>query len=143
VDEQEWWGTRDIAAFLSVPAAIEFQEKHNWDKVRDECHTMARDALQKICEITGLPPLHPLEDGWFGQMVSAPLPSDTDIVTLKTKLYDEYCIEVPLIEWFPSPTLREGAGVRVGNKLIRVSIQGYNTKRDIDMLCHALSVILT
>ena len=58
IDDHEWWGTRDMAAFLSVPAAIEFQEKHNWDKVRDVCQDLARDAQQRICELTGLAPLH-------------------------------------------------------------------------------------
>lgn len=129
IDEQEWWGTRDVAAFLSVPAAIEFQEKHNWDKVRKDCHELARDAQNRICEFTGLFSLHPQDDTWFGQMITAPLPTETDIATLKTRLYDEYRIEVPLIEWN-------------GNKLIRVSVQGYNTRRDIDKLCHALSLLV-
>ena len=142
VDEQEWWGTRDIAAFLSVPAAIEFLEKNNWAKVRDECHGFARIAQERICELTGLSPFHPQADSWFGQMISAPLPTDTDIAVLKTRLYDQHHIEVPLIEWFPSPTLGEGLGVRVGKKLIRVSVQGYNTRRDIDKLCHALYLLL-
>jgi len=144
IDEHEWWGTRDIAAFLSVPAAIEFLEKHNWDSVRDACHDLARDAQQRICQLTGLAPLHASRDsdGWFRQMFTAPLPADTDIASLKSRLYDEHRIEVPLVEWSPSPVVGEGAGVRVGNKLIRVSVQGYNTKRDVDTLCHALSLLL-
>ncbi|MDQ3005192.1 MAG: aminotransferase class V-fold PLP-dependent enzyme [Chloroflexota bacterium] len=142
VDDHEWWGTRDLAAFLSVPAAIEFQEKYNWDEVRDACHALARAAQHRICELTGLAPLHPDSDGWFRQMIAAPLPADTDIVSLKKRLYDEHQIEVPLIEWFPSPTLGQGSGVRVGNKLIRVSVQGYNTQGDVDTLCHALSLLL-
>ena len=129
IDHNEWWGTRDMAAFLSVPAAIEFQEKHDWDKVRDVCHELAKDALKRICELTGLAPLHSDAEGWFRQMISAPLPVDTDISQLKVRLYDEYHIEVPLIDWN-------------GNKLIRVSVQGYNTKRDIDQLCRALSLLV-
>jgi len=129
VDDHEWWGTRDLAAFLSVPAAIEFQEKHDWDKVRDACHALARDAQQRICELTGLAPLHSDADHWFRQMIAAPLPADTDIASLKKRLYDEHRIEVPLVEWN-------------GNQLIRVSIQGYNTPRDIDKLCHALPLLL-
>ena len=129
IDHNEWWGTRDMAAFLSVPAAIEFQEKHDWDKVRDACHELAREALQRICELTGLAPLHSVSDSWFRQMISAPLPSATDISLLKTRLYDEHHIEVPLLDWN-------------GNKLIRVSVQGYNTKRDIDKLCRALSLLV-
>jgi isopenicillin-N epimerase len=129
IDHNEWWGTRDMAAFLSVPAAIEFQEKHDWDKVRDACHKLARDVLKRICELTGLAPLHSGADNWFRQMIAAPLPVDTDINLFKAQLYDEHHIEVPLIDWN-------------GNKLIRVSVQGYNTRRDIDKLCRALSLLV-
>jgi len=129
IDHNEWWGTRDMAAFLSVPAAIEFQEKHDWDKVQNTCHELARDAQSRICELTELAPLHSGADSLFRQMIAAPLPRDTDINVLKARLYDEYNIEVPLIDWN-------------GNKLIRVSVQGYNTRRDIDELCRALSLLI-
>jgi isopenicillin-N epimerase len=129
VDHHEWWGTRDMAAFLSVPAAIEFQKKHDWDAVRETSHQLARDALGQICELTGLAPLHSGADHWFRQMIAAPLPVDTDIHVLQERLYNEYHIEVPLIDWN-------------GNKLIRVSVQGYNTGHDIAELCRALSLLI-
>ena len=128
IDYNEWWGTRDIAAFLSVPAAIEFQQKHHWDAVRGACHELACEALQKIVNLTGIKSFHP-DDSWFAQMFTAPLPPSIDAPSLKTRLYDEYRIEVPLIEWN-------------GYKLIRVSIQGYNTKRDVNRLLGALKRLL-
>ncbi len=124
IDHHEWWGTRDLAAFLSVPAAIEFQEKHDWNKVRAACHKLAREVQRRVCNLTALPSLH-ADDSWFGQMVSAPLPADADIVVLKARLYDEYHIEVPLFEWNKQ-------------KLIRVSFQGYNARRDVNALVSAL-----
>ena len=129
VDHHEWWGTRDIAAFLAVPKAIEFQAENHWDEVRDSCYRLVLDAQKRICELTGLAPLHPQTEGWFRQMVTAPLPADTALTLLKKRLYDDYRVEVPIIDWN-------------GNKLIRVSVQGYNTRRDIDMLIHALSKLL-
>ncbi|MBC7877694.1 MAG: aminotransferase class V-fold PLP-dependent enzyme [Anaerolineales bacterium] len=126
VDYQEWSGTRDISAFLSVPAAIEFQAKHNWNDIRASCHELAEDAQTRICDLTGLAPLHAKSDNWFAQMAAAPLPADTDIIALKTRLYDEYRVEIPVIAWN-------------SHKLIRVSIQGYNTKKDVDRLLFALS----
>ncbi|MEP0807568.1 MAG: aminotransferase class V-fold PLP-dependent enzyme [Chloroflexota bacterium] len=129
VDHHEWWGTRDIAAFLAVPKAIEFQAEHQWDEVRRSCHRLAVYAQTRISELTGLAPLHPQTDTWFCQLAAAPLPADTDPVLLKQRLYDDYRIEIPLIDWN-------------GNKLIRISIQGYNTKRDVDTLLRALSALL-
>lgn len=129
VDHHEWWGTRDPAAFLSVPVAINFQDENNWDEVQDSCHQLAAYAQKKICELTGLSPLHSQADVWFRQMVASPLPADTDVLLLKNRLYDEHRIEVPVHEWN-------------GNKLIRISVQGYNTKRDIDKLIDALSILL-
>ena len=124
IDHHEWWGTRDIAAFLSVPDAIEFQEIHQWERVRTACHDLLGDVLNGIVGITGLPTFYP-DDSWYAQMATAPLAPETDIVKLKSRLYDEYRIEVPLIEWN-------------GKKLIRVSVQAYNTRWDIEQLVEAL-----
>ena len=74
------------------------------------------------------PPISEFGPGGFHeglQMVSAPLPDDTDLTALKTRLYDDYRIEIPLLLWN-------------GRKLIRVSVQGYNTQRDLEMLVDAL-----
>ena len=129
VDHHEWWGTRDVAAFLSVPAAIRFQQEHDWDKVRAACHELVKDAQERICKLTGLSPIHSSSDDWFAQLAAAPLPANTDILALKSRLYDEYRIEIPLIAW-------------KDKKLIRVSIQGYNTEKDVNKLMEALSALL-
>ncbi|MCL4261315.1 MAG: aminotransferase class V-fold PLP-dependent enzyme, partial [Anaerolineales bacterium] len=87
LDLNEWSGTRDISAALSVPAAIEFQAAHNWERVRETCHQLARNAQRRICEMTGLPPLHSIDDVWSRQMVAAPLPASVDVSQLKSRLY--------------------------------------------------------
>jgi isopenicillin-N epimerase len=124
VDHNEWWGTRDIAAFLSVPAAIQYQAAHDWDEVRRACHGLAAAALRGIENLTGRDSFYP-DEGWYAQMFTAVLPDSLDIRDLKTSLYDRYRIEVPCMEWN-------------GRKLIRVSIQGYNTPGDVDALLRAL-----
>lgn len=129
IDHHEWWGTRDVAAFLSVPAAIEFQKLHHWDDVRKTCHQLLVDTWKRINSLTGMKPVHESADDWFGQMAVSPLPHETDIVSMKEKLFDEYHIEVPLLEW-------------QGNKLLRLSVQGYNTQNDLDALVTALAELL-
>ena len=128
VDHHEWWGTRDISAYLSVPTAINFQQEYDWNEVRTDCHALAVEAETRIRGLTGLPSLYSL-DNRFAQMVAIVLPLETDIVALKSRLYDKYRIEVPLINWN-------------GKKLIRVSVQGYNTEKDIDYLIEALKAVL-
>jgi isopenicillin-N epimerase len=129
IDHNEWWGTRDIAAFLTVPTAIRFQQEQDWAKVRSACHHLAVETWGRIHDLTGQIPLHSDPETWFAQMSVSTLPADTDIVTLKRRLYDEYRVEIPLIDWH-------------GNKLIRLSVQGYNSKRDMDKLLAALSGLL-
>jgi len=129
IDQQEWWGTRDMASFLTVPAAINFQAANDWDQVRIASHDLAREAQARICELTGLAPLHSASDHWFRQMAAAPLPQESDIAALKIRLYDEYRVEIPLTVW-------------KDRKLVRVSIQGYNTHRDVDVLLDALAAVL-
>jgi isopenicillin-N epimerase len=124
IDYHEWQGTRDIAAFLATPAAIQFQAEHQWDTVRAACHALASETRRRINDLTGLAPICPDSSEWFGQMASIRLPA-VDIQALQARLYAEYRIEIPLFKWNDQP-------------MLRVSIQGYNTQADVDRLMIAL-----
>jgi isopenicillin-N epimerase len=128
VDVLQWSGTKDPSAALAVPAAIQFMREHNWDEVRQGCHQLLRQAIERICELSGMPPLYPLDSNFYAQMGIAPLPH-SDLPVLKSRLYDEYKIEVPLTEW-------------QDRQFIRISIQAYNDQADVDTLLQALSVLL-
>lgn len=126
IRKHQYQGTRDIAAYLSVPSAIDFQRKFNWDRVREECHLLAQETQLRIAEVTGRAPI--AEPAYFAQMVTAPLPK-VDTAELKSRLYDEYRIEVPV-------------GVWNDMCFVRVSFQGYNTRADADALISALKKLL-
>ena len=70
--ENEWQGTRDPAAYLSVPEAIQFQAEHDWPRVRAECHELLREARRRIEALTDLPPICPDSPEWFAQMAASP-----------------------------------------------------------------------
>lgn len=127
LDYLQWWGTKDPAAALAVPAAIQFMAEHDWERVQARCHTLARETAQRIGALTGRPPLYP--DGDYVQLVAMELPVGVDTAVLKQRLYDEYRVEIPLIQW-------------QGRKLIRLSVQGYNTQEDMDALVNALTELL-
>lgn len=126
VQEQEWQGTRDIAAYLATPAAIQFTQEHDWDTVRAEGHALALYAQEKISALTGLKALS--DASWIAQLVALPLPP-CDAAMLKTRLYDEYRIEVPIVTW-------------QDRQFVRLSLQAYNSKADVDALVQALGDIL-
>lgn len=126
-DQNQWQGTRDLAPFLAVPAAIDFQTEHHWDEVRARCHTLAVETRQRIADLTGIAPVSP--ENWFMQLFSAPLPLTTDTVLLKSRLYDEYRVEAPMVVWNHW-------------QFVRVSIQGYNSREDADQLLTGLKTLL-
>jgi isopenicillin-N epimerase len=129
VDWHEWQGTRDLAAYLTVPAAIRFQAEHAWDAVRSRCQTLATETRRRIDALTGLPPICPDgRDTWFSQLIAARLP-ECDLDAAKARLYDEHRIEVPLIRWNRQ-------------SFVRVSFQAYNDEDDADALVLALARLL-
>jgi isopenicillin-N epimerase len=81
-----------------------------------------------MTEITGLEPLAADEPRWFCQMATLPLPP-CDAAALKQRLYNEYRIEIPTTGWGEVPCLR-------------VSVQGYNTRSDIERLLEAVRALL-
>lgn len=130
-DYFEWTGTDDPAAYLSVPTAIAFQGQHDWPAVRAACHRLATEARERIAALTGLPHICPDTPGWWAQMFAAPLPLHDAAAaeTLKRRLWEEYQVEAPITEWRDQ-------------FLVRVSVQAYNSARDIDRLLAGLAQLL-
>ena len=128
VDLLQWTGTKDPTAALTVPTAIQFMQQYDWEVVRFQCHQLLRQAIERICELTGLAPIYPLDSDFYRQMGVAPLPA-SDLALLKRRLYDEFRIEVPLVPW-------------QDRQFIRISIQGYNSQEDVDALIQALQALL-
>lgn len=127
VQQNSWTGTRDLAAYLSVPAAIDYQAANAWETVRARCHALAQTVYQRGTALTGLRPLHADSPTWYAQMVALPLPPLA--AAAKARLYDEFAIEVPITQ----------QGRR---DLVRVSFQAYNTEDDAEAFLRALACLL-
>ncbi|MEO5735271.1 MAG: aminotransferase class V-fold PLP-dependent enzyme [Rubrivivax sp.] len=119
----QWQGTRDIAAFLAVPAAIEFQDRHSWPALRQRCHAMAIETRNRVLSRNGLQPI--AADSAHAQMVPIPVRTD-DGDALRRWLFDQHRIEVPVIQ-------------HGEQRFVRVSVQAYNTQADLDALVQALA----
>lgn len=127
IDELEMQGTRDPAAWLTVPAAIEFRKEHGWDGVAAGCRELAQDTARRLRELTGLAPLSTPEF-CAPQMVAMPIP-DTDTLELAKALMARYSIEIPVFKW-------------QDHSIVRVSVQGYNSPGQMDILIEALTDLL-
>jgi isopenicillin-N epimerase len=104
-------------------------ERHDWVQVRKTCHQLLKQGLERICNLVQKNPLYPLDSNLYQTMGIAPLPNTTDISKLKRRLYDEFHVEVPLIDWN-------------GQKFVRISIQAYNSEEDLDALIVGLRTLL-
>ena len=127
IDELEMQGTRDPAAWLTVPAAIEFRKQHDWTSVAADCRVLAQDTARRLQALTGLAPLSTPEF-CAPQMVAMPIP-DTDTAELAKQLMARYAIEIPVFKW-------------QNHSIVRVSVQGYNSKAQMDILIEALTELL-
>lgn len=128
VDYLGWQGTADPSAYLSVPDAIRFQAAHDWPVQRHGCHEMLCRALADLEAITGCASPYPNQSA-YRQMAIVPLPPLTNLAQLKERLYNDYQIEIPCIEWN-------------GRQFVRISVQAYNTVGDLEQLSTALYDLL-
>lgn len=129
LDYLQWLGTNDLSAYLAVPAAIAFQDDHNWPAVRDCCHQLLQHGLADMEALTGLAGVYPTPEA-YRQMAIARLPAGLDPLQLHTELYNQYRVEIPCYVW-------------EGQNFIRLSVQGYNDEQDIDRLVAALRSLLS
>jgi isopenicillin-N epimerase len=119
----QWQGTRDIAAYLAVPAAIDFWRRHDGGAWRQRCHELACHTQRRVLANNGLQALAP--DASLGQMAAMPVRC-TEPEVLRQRLFGHHRIEVPVTQH----------GKRC---CVRVSVQAYNTAQDLDTLVQALN----
>ena len=123
LDQHEWLGTHDPAAYLSVPKAIEFQRQHSWHDVRGRCHDLAVEVVERGSQLRGVARVHGNDD--FVQMALLELLTDGDVKSIQRKLYDKFRIEIPVLSWH-------------NRRFIRASLQAYNTQEDVRKLIEGL-----
>jgi isopenicillin-N epimerase len=122
-----WIGTDDPAAYLSIPAAIAFQQDHEWARVRADCRTLASQAQAQIASVTGLSPISPNSPEWWVQMCVARIPANGNLSVqeMQRHLLEKYEVEIPIVQWQEY-------------RFARLSIQAYNSVADVERLLDGL-----
>ena len=126
IDYVEQYGTRDLAAFLAIPAAIDYMAAHDWPQVRAHCHAMALDTKRTIERMFHTESICPEEFAWFSQLCPIRLPDNTDMGKLGQLLREHYQIEMPMITWGKY-------------KIARLSVQIYTTQDELDAFVEAIT----
>lgn len=131
----DWTGTSDPSAILSVPAALDFVERHlgGWEAVRARCRALLLRGRGLLCDALGIEP--PAPDEMLGLLAALPIAdgrgepptSALYLDALQLALYERHRIEVPIVPW-PRPPRR----------LVRISAMAYNEEREYEQLARAL-----
>jgi isopenicillin-N epimerase len=127
LDYHEFQGTRDISAFLTAPAAIQFLKENHWIEKSTQSKKMILDNYQKFCDLLGSTPICPVTNEFLGQMCSIPIQTEQPMV-LKEMLFGKYKIEIPV--------MKIDHGI-----FLRISLNAYNDEKDLETLYHALKEI--
>lgn len=122
-------GTRDFSAYLTLPTAIDFMQRNNWNELSKICRKLVLSNAQKFCELLGSTPICPISEVFLAQLYSIRI-TTSNPEKLQRLLYEKYHIEIPVIQ--------------INNEVyIRFSIQVFNSQKDLDILYEALSDILS
>jgi isopenicillin-N epimerase len=132
VPEFGWQGTRDISAWLAIPAALAFMAGLGWDAVRRHNRGLAAWAHAMLCGRLGTEPLSPLDGRLLGSTATVRLPGglatmdEPEALRVQQSLYSDDGVEVPLFKW-------QGAWH------LRVSCQAYNEAAEYERLAGVIS----
>ena len=129
-EEFDWQGTRDMAAWMTAGAAIDFMGEFGWDRVREHNHRMAAWAQRMLCERWELDPISPFDGTMLGSMCTVPVPAEIRArfarwEDFQEALYRDHRIEVPVIDF-------------AGRWHVRPSAQVYNRADQYELLAQAV-----
>jgi isopenicillin-N epimerase len=123
--EFDWIGTDDPSAWLSVPAALDFQEALGWENTRAWNHQLVQVGRQVIAEALGVELPHPDDPALYGSMAVIPFERGQGPVALNAALFAQHRIEVPFSTYD-------------GRIWLRISGQRYNHAAQYERLAEVL-----
>jgi isopenicillin-N epimerase len=127
LDYNQLQGTRDVSAFLCIPAAIQFMQANNWWQVSATCQQLVQANAAALCKLVGTTAIAPITNDFILQLYSAEIKTNQPL-ELKKHLYDKYALQIPVMQH--------------GNKVyLRYSIQAFNSQADLDKLFDAVKEI--
>jgi isopenicillin-N epimerase len=142
----EFEGTRDVCPWLAVPAALDFQAGIGWQAIRQHNAGLVEYVRRRLGAVRGLTLHTPTHPELHGFLTAFRLPAHAVAAELRRRLWQEYRMEVPIIE------RPDESPIRVGTLspeqalgpccLVRVSTHFYNTEQEIDGLAAALTELL-
>ncbi|MEQ1553277.1 MAG: aminotransferase class V-fold PLP-dependent enzyme [Ferruginibacter sp.] len=127
LDYHQTQGTRDVSAFLCIPAAIQFMQQNNWWLVSDKCQQLTQANANEFCSILNAEKIAPINNDFIVQLYSAPIKTKEPL-KLKQYLYENYKIQIPVMP-------------HNDKVYLRYSIQAFNSQSDLDKLFCAIKDI--
>lgn len=124
LDYHQAQGTRDYAAFLTIPRSIAFMQENQWPEVAVACRRLVRDNALRFCALLDAEPICPITEEFVGQMFAIQIRT-TDADLLKRYLFETFRVEVAVNR-------------HEGRTLLRYSINAFNSPNDLDRLYAAL-----
>jgi isopenicillin-N epimerase len=123
----DYVGTRDVSAFLSVPAALSFVEKFGATEIRAHLHRLSREGAEVMRRVD-IAPIAP--DAMFAAMRTYILPQrraaePDDALNVMKTFWDQHRIQV-------------ASNVFQGHLLLRLSAQIYVERADFERLADVL-----
>jgi len=127
LDYHEYSGTKDIAAFLTTPKALEWLKKNNWQERIKVCREELKYYYPIVAKELNSEVLCPITEDFLGQICSIPI-NTMEPQVLNHLLYEKYQIEIPVV-------------LTKSQTYLRISFQAYNSAKEIEMLIDALREI--
>jgi isopenicillin-N epimerase len=130
--EFDWIGTRDLSAWLSVPAALDFYEGLGGERLRTRNHALALAMAETLASAWGTRLGAP--HAMYGMMATIRIPGTAPATweaggMLRRRLWQEHRVEVPVMP--------------VGDALhARISAQVFNVPQDYRRLATALPALV-
>lgn len=128
LDYHQHQGTKENAAYLTLPTVFDFFEDHKWKEKTALSRQLILDNYTSFCDLVNTKPICPVTSEFLGQMCSIPIHTQKPL-ELKELLYTKYKIEIPIMS-------------HNGAVYMRITLTPYNSLADLEVLRNAIKDIM-